>query len=94
MNEETYQFDFCDQVTWLGSKWNLQNDTIDMVKVSTRIMQKMYELLSHMLSNQSDDSARKLASFVCIKEYALGNISQLMTRNLCMLINNNSIYFK
>ena len=87
MNEKTYQFDLCDQVTWLGSIWNLQNDTIDMVKVSTRIMQNMYELLSHMMSNQSDDSARKLASFVGIKEHALGNISQLMTRNLCMLIN-------
>ena len=46
----------------------------------------MYELLSHILSNQSDDSARKLASFVGIKDHALGNISQLMTRNLCMLI--------
>ena len=64
MNEETSQFDLSDQVTWLGSKWNLQNCTIDTVEVSTRKMQNMYGLLSHMLSNQSDDSARKLASFV------------------------------
>ena len=86
VNEDKYKFDPSDQLTWLGFKWNLQKGTIE---VPIDKIHNIYELLSYILSNQSDVSARKLASFVgkiISLKPALGNICQLMTRKLCMLI--------
>jgi hypothetical protein len=86
VNEENSVWEPSYKLEWLGFVWDLK---IGRVEIPDRKMAHFKEKLNYVLKNPDRVIARKLASIIgqiISMSFVLGNVCQIMTRNLYLSI--------